>query len=134
MVRPTKKCAFCDSDAESGEHLWDNWLNEVLPKKTRFDASKRLSLNAKPIKFVTVGLNEKVPVVCPNRCNSGWMSGLTAKVKVRFCGSIMNADPFSLTPKDAALLAAFTFMKAAVMDYCYGDGPFFIRQAREQLR
>lgn len=36
--------------------------------------------------------------------------------------------------RDAELLSAFTFMKAAVKDHCYSDDPFFTRASRERLR
>jgi hypothetical protein len=47
------KCAFCNGEAvdHGGEHLWDNWLNKELPKKTRFNAKKRLSMDSAPIEF-----------------------------------------------------------------------------------
>lgn len=134
MVRPKRKCAFCDASATSkGEHLWDNWLNKELPKKTRFNAQKRLTLDAVPIRFETVGLKEQVPVVCA-KCNGGWMSALSAKVKERFSESALEAKPFSLDTRDAALLAAYTFLKASVKDYCYGKEPFFTSADRERLR
>jgi len=94
---------------------------------------KRLSLDSKPIEFVSVGLHEKLRVVC-EKCNSGWMSGLTARVKERFSETVINGAPFSLSPRDAALLASFTFMKAAVKDYCYRSKPFFTVDARKKLR
>ena len=127
------KCAFCNNDAKSGEHLWDDWINEELPKKTRFNARKRLSLDSAPIEFVSVGLKEKVKVVC-QKCNNGWMSALTARMKKRFLKTVLNGAPFSLGRGDAALLSAFTFMKAAVKDYCYGAPPFFMKDARKRLR
>ena len=133
MARPKRKCAFCHREATSGEHLWDDWINEELPKKTRFDASKRLPGEEKPVKFVKVGLREKLPVVCAD-CNNGWMCALTGKVKNSFSQSILNATPFSLNPSDADLLAEFTFMKAIVSDYCYGDEPFFTGDIRKKLR
>lgn len=129
----SRRCAFCHNAAESGEHLWDNWINEELPKKTRFDAKRRLSGDAEPIKFVTVGLKEKLLVVC-TKCNNGWMSVLTGKVKAHFSQSILNGAPFSLSPTDAVLLATFAFMKATVKDYCYGDKPFFTGDIRKRLR
>jgi hypothetical protein len=135
MPRPPRKCAFCDASATSkgGEHLWDDWLNEALPKKTRFHAKKRLSIDSPPIEFVQVGLQEQVPFVCAE-CNSGWMSDLTAKVKQRFSPAILDGTPFSVDARDAALLAAFTFMKAAIKDYCYGKDVFFSTAARKRLR
>jgi len=128
-----KECAFCPNKAETGEHLWDNWINRRIPK-TRFNSSKYLALDAKPIKFVSVGLNEKLPVVC-NKCNHGWMSALTDRVRLRFSEAILNGETVSITPEDAALLTAFTFMKATVKDYCYsGDDPFFRRNIRKRLK
>jgi hypothetical protein len=80
-----------------------------------------------------VGLKEKLKVVCGD-CNSGWMSALTEKMKKRFAGAILDGSPFSLDVTDAALLAAFTLMKATVKDYCYSNDVFFARAARERLR
>jgi hypothetical protein len=136
MPRPTRKYAFCDAPAvnKGGEHLWDDWLNEKLPPRTRFNARKRLSIDSSPIEFVQVGLKEKVPSVCAE-CNGGWMSALTAKMKERFSATILEGAPFSLAPSDAVLLAAYTFMKAIVKNYCYDiDEPFFTRAACERLR
>jgi hypothetical protein len=62
------------------------------------------------------------------------MSAVTAKVKERFSGAILDGAPFSLDLGDAAVLAAFTFMKATVKDYCFGNDPFFTRADRERLR
>jgi hypothetical protein len=134
-VAPPRKCAFCDADCvdHGGEHLWDDWLNEELPKKTHFHATKRLFIDSPPIKFGQVGLKEKVPAVCA-KCNGGWMSAITARVKERFSAAILRGDPFSVDARDAALLTAFTFMKAAVKDYGYGKDVFFTRADRERLR
>jgi|SRR6185437_3789379 len=134
MAKPTKKCAFCSGvPSNKGEHLWDDWLNDELPKKTRFNAKKRLSIHADPIEFVQVGLREQIPSVC-TECNGGWMSALTARMKDRFSGPILKGEPFSLDARDAVLLAAFTFMKAVVKNHCYDDDPFFTRAAKERLR
>jgi hypothetical protein len=129
-----RKCAFCDNDAESGEHLWDDWINKRLPKKTKFNSSKRLAIGSDPIKFVSSGLNEKIPVVC-TPCNSGWMSEITSQIRQRFSETILSQEPTSLAAKDAALLAAFAFMKAAVKDYCYsGDDTFFSAALRSRFK
>lgn len=136
MVKPKKKCAFCDNLAvdHGGEHLWDNWINRELPKKMKFNASRRLSLHSQPIEFVQAGLKEKVPSVC-DECNHGWMSNLTAKIKDDFRDTIIDAAPFSLDARGAALLASYIFMKAVVQDYCYNlDEPFFTRAACARFR
>lgn len=135
MASPLTKCAFCDAEAvtKGGEHIWDDWINKQLPKKTRFHAKKRLSLVSTPIQFDSSGLNEKLPAVCAE-CNSGWMSAITAKVKERFSATILKGKPISLGPRDAALLAAFTLMKAIVQDYRNESDPFFTIAARQRLR
>lgn len=136
MPAAAKKCAFCDNPAVSkgGEHLWDNWLNEKLPRKTRFHAKKQLSINSPSIEFGQVGLKEQVPAVC-QKCNERWMSALTGRVKQRFSASILDGAPFTLDTEDAVTLAAFTLLKAIVKNYVYGnDDPFFTRETSAELR
>jgi hypothetical protein len=136
MVRRKKKCAFCDNLAVEygGEHVWDDWINKELPKRTRFNAKRLLYTGSQSHEFVQVGLQEKIPAVC-EECNHGWMSGITGKVKMRFSASILEGAPTSLDAKDAVLLAAFTLMKGIVQNYHYArDEPFFTRAASERLR
>jgi hypothetical protein len=78
-------------------------------------------------------LDEQLPVVC-TECNSGWMSELTNKAKEAFSLTILEGKPFTLGPQDAALLAAFTFMKAVVTNHNIDYEPFFTRAARERFR
>jgi hypothetical protein len=130
-----RMCAFCPADAveKGGEHIWDDWLNKTQPKGARYKAGKRFGMNAPFIEYDTASLNEKLPVVC-EPCNSGWMSGLTNKFKHKFSGAVLNGEPFTLDRKDAALLAAFTFMKAVVTDHAAIGDTFFARGDRERLR
>lgn len=59
-------------------------------------------------------------------------------MKERFGRAMLDGEPFSLGARDAAILAAFTFMKAVVTNHLIGnhDGtePFFTRAARERFR
>jgi hypothetical protein len=131
-----KRCAFCETDAveKGGEHIWDDWLNKALPGKTLYRARKRYTLNSPLIQYDTTNLGEQLPVVCET-CNSGWMSALTLKIKTAFSQAMLEGEPFSLGARDAALLAAFTFMKAVITNHVTEDHePFFTRAARERLR
>ena len=113
--------------------MWDAWLNKALPE-TRYRARKRYSLNSQLIEYETDSLNEKLPVVCTG-CNNGWMGALSLKVKDRFSRAMLDDEPFSLGARDAAILAAFTFMKAVVTNYVESKyEPFFTRAARERFR
>ncbi len=134
-----RKCAFCPADAvkHGGEHVWDNWINKVLLKtltKKHFFARKRYSLKSPEVSFKATKLNEQLPVVC-SKCNSEWMSALSSKVKERFERAMLRAEPFSLGARDAAILSAFTFMKAVIMDHTSKEyEPFFTRADRERFR
>jgi hypothetical protein len=129
-----KQCAFCDNEAvkRGGEHIWDDWLNKELPKRL-YRARKRYTIDSPVIQYPTYKLDEQLPVVCET-CNSGWMSALTKKIKDAFSSAMLKGSPFSLCARDAALLAAFTFMKAVVTNHGVDDDPFFTRGARERLR
>jgi hypothetical protein len=131
-----RRCAFCPADAveTGGEHIWDAWLNRALPE-TRYHARKQYTINSPVIQYDTDSLNEKLPVVC-SKCNHGWMSVLSLKVKDRFGRTMLDGEPFSLGARDAVILAAFTFMKAAVTNHLtvHEYEPFFTRAAREKFR
>jgi hypothetical protein len=72
--------------------------------------------------------------VC-TKCNNGWMSALTGKMKHRFSSTILRGAPFSLDAKDAVLLAAITLMKAIVQNcYYWKHDPFFTKASSERLR
>jgi len=128
-------CAFCPADAveKGGEHIWDDWLNKVQPKKALFRARKRYTIDSATIQYDTASFAEKLPVVC-EKCNSGWMSVLTNKTKQAFSQAILEGEPFTLELRDAALLAAFSFMKAVITNHAIPDDPFFTRAARERFR
>jgi len=133
-----RRCAFCPNDAveHGGEHVLDDWLNKAMRKtaKSRFNARIRYSLKSPEISFKTMEFNAQLPVVC-SKCNSGWMSALSRKVKERFEGAMLQGQPFSLDARDAATLAAFTFMKTVIMDHASKDyEPFFTRADRERFR
>lgn len=132
-----QKCAFCTADAveDGGEHIWDDWLNKELPT-TSYRARKQLTPDGPVIEWDAHKLTEKLPTVC-TACNNGWMGALTGKTKLVFSRAILHSEPFTLNLRDAALLAAFAFMKAVVTDHAIdaeGHGPFFPRAARERFR
>jgi hypothetical protein len=131
-----RKCAFCPADAvdKGGEHIWEDWLNKELPA-TKYHAYKQRGAG-EIIEYDSHRINEKLPSVC-TPCNNGWMSDLAAKTKLVFERAILHGEPFTLGPRDAALLAAFSFMKAVVTAHAIeADGyeSFFSRAVRERFR
>lgn len=130
-----KICAFCPADAveKGGEHIWDDWINKAQPKKSLYRARKRYAIDSPTIEYDTASIGEQLPVVCV-ACNSGWMSVLTNRIKQTFSRAILDAEPFALDVRSAALLAAFSFMKAVVTNHALPDDPFFTRAARERFK
>jgi len=129
------KCAFCPQDAveHGGEHVWDDWLNRsfsVTKHQIRYSAT-----SGKSREYNTRKLKEKLAVVCHD-CNSGWMSQITKRTKIAFEAVIVERRPLCILPSGIALLAAFTFMKAAVgaTDIAQNDEAFFTRAQRERFR
>src|SRR5947209_12724723 len=134
-----KRCAFCPAEAveKGGEHIWDDWLNKAFPRsKRRFRYIDSLGTSRQ---YDTYSLNEKIPAVCHD-CNTQWMSQLTKRMKLTFESAITRGSPLCILPSGIALLAAFTFMKAAVAATQFanglgkGDEAFFTRRERERLR
>ena len=126
-------CVFCLSDAVEigGEHIWDAWLNDALPEML-YRAVERPTLDSPAIEYDANRFKMKLPVVC-RACNNEWMSALSLKIKDRFSRSMLDGEPFSLGTKDGVILAAFVFMKAALMNQSL-PGAFFTRDARERFR
>lgn len=130
-----KKCAFCSADAveKGGEHIWDDWIDRAQPKKSLYRARKRYAIDSPTIEYDTASIGEQLPVVCVE-CNSGWMSVLTNRIKQTFSRAILDGEPFMLDLRGAALLSAFSFLKAVVTNHALPDDPFFTRAARERFR
>jgi len=130
-----KKCAFCPQDAveRGGEHIFDDWLNRSFPPSKR--SFKWSSSSGETRQYEKRKLDEKIPTVCSD-CNNRWMSQLTKRIKMGFESVIVENRSLSLLPSGIALLAAFTFMKAAVAasQLAGDDEPFFTRGDRERLR
>lgn len=133
-------CIFCANRRTQtrGEHIWDDWINwedgksSVLPSTTfEYGADGEL-IRSYPSK----GLRVAHPVVC-DECNSSWMSELTALVKEQLEPSTRRDEPVSLGHLGIKALAAFAFMKAAVLDAAAldkGRRPFIPRRAALALR
>jgi hypothetical protein len=128
-------CAFCTTEAAklSHEHIWDDWLNRALPTK-RFRVRQRRSQDQPFRQYDATVLQEKLAVVCEN-CNHTWMSDLTNRVKLAYSDQIIDGAALTLTPDDAALLAAYAFMKSVVADHATPkDERFFSREVQERFR
>lgn len=129
------ECAFCPStSASTGEHLWSDWINCVLPKSTY--AFRKVDGRTK--KESTWGgkeLNLKARVVC-ERCNSGWMSDLdNEEAKPALSPLIRDTTPRIIPIRTLISVGIFLFKTAVVADHVgTGDAPYFTAEERYRFR
>lgn len=131
-----KECAFCFQPAKlSGEHVYSDWMNEVLPGgwESRFTKSADSSSASR----YSAELDWKVKVVC-EACNNGWMSDIEAKhAKPVMAPLIAGNIGISITQANAQSIAIFAFKTAVIMDLVRKDKdrePFFSRRLRTAFR
>jgi hypothetical protein len=128
-----RECAFCPSPANSGEHLWSDWLNEILPGGKRFtmrDQNKEIIGD-----WVKPRLDWKANVVC-EACNNEWMSELeNGHAKPSLTELILGEVDVPIDRTRANSIALFAFKTAVVFDHLVsGRAPFFERSARHEFR
>lgn len=87
--QPPRKCVFCGNMGVTKEHVFSNWMRQVLPDTPIYDDSYRkhgingLGQTSLATSFKRKGgscNSQTVSVVCEG-CNSGWMSSVVDKAK-----------------------------------------------------
>jgi hypothetical protein len=118
------KCAFCHDEAKlSGEHVWSDWMNRVLPAiPYQFT---RENETGEPDRWKTRSLNQKLPVVCEN-CNNGWMSDLENLHARPAMKDLITSDKGTLlSPERLRSIAIFAFKSAVIVDHALVPNPKF---------
>ena len=113
-------CIFCPKPRTNkrGEHVWDDWLNREHGKAltdhstTFYFGSGGEFIRSNP----SVGLHVKIPVVC-DTCNNEWMSELSTLAKARLEPIIRRDTETDCDKYDINVIAAFAFLKSAVLDW-----------------
>lgn len=123
---PPSQCIFCDSLANSGEHLWSHWMRTHF-KRTAHDKSLetyeryRIGNQSSPI-FRTIHghpTTRKFKVVC-HTCNTGWMSLLETVIKPSL-EPMISGRSAHLGPSELKALTEWIVLKMMVFDR-YDDG------------
>ena len=130
----TRECAFCPSTAKlSGEHIWSDWLNPLLPGRKQFNLrnDKRQIIRTWP----SPELNWKTKVVCKS-CNNGWMSNLESQhAKPSLSELIRGKKGILIDRSRAKSISLFAFKTAVIFDHLMRDRkPFFNNTVRYEFR
>jgi hypothetical protein len=129
-----KECAFCPETANmSGEHLWSDWMNPLLPGKKHFTIRNE---NREVIKnWVAPKLDWTANVVC-EACNNGWMSELENNHARPSMGELIKGKlDIPIKQSRADSMALFGFKTTVILDHLRrSNQPFFERSARHEFR
>jgi hypothetical protein len=125
-------CAFCPDPATTGEHLWSDWLSELLGSKNKYLI--RRSVGGVERHWKSVGLREKAPVLC-DVCNNEWGSRIETDMKKVVADMCLHGAPTDLTEQDVATIITFGLLKMMVGDCQEIHGHlFFDRTERRSFR
>ena len=129
-----RECAFCPNTAKlTGEHIWSDWINPLLPGRKRFNIrnDKRQVIKT----WTSPQFNWKAKVVC-GTCNSGWMSNLENQhAKPSLSALILGKPGVLINQSRAKSIALFAFKNAVVFDHlATSREPFFERSVRHEFR
>jgi hypothetical protein len=106
-----RQCCFCFCTKVTREHLWGEWIGELLGQREyRFDRKHR-GVKAGP--WDSDSLNMKARVACA-ACNNGWMSDLEVATKLIIGDVLQNGTAKTFTAPELAMLATLVFTKAMV--------------------
>ena len=68
-----RTCVFCGAGGKlSGEHLIPDWAGRLLPDHGK--GTHERTRGGETITWQSSAYNRKAGIVCPDHCNSGWMS------------------------------------------------------------
>jgi hypothetical protein len=130
-----KKCAFCTRPADSREHIFSDWMLQMLPPEQRYIVNERIVTRDEYIRYQARKIQLKAKVVC-TPCNNGWMSDLEGCLKPVF-QNILFDDKSAVIfgPKELAIIAAYGFKTLVLANHKdLNTTPFLTRAQRFLFR
>jgi len=129
-----KKCAFCENPANSGEHLWSDWICELIPHKG-FTLRRLDTSTGKYHPWHSSTLDQKTKVVC-RECNSTWMSDIESEARQTLSNVIVDGAPLTLLPRGIAALTAYAFKCVVISNHMnlHSQEPYFLPYIRHRFR
>jgi hypothetical protein len=115
MTREGKRrCGFCGRSGKlTGEHLWADWLRELLSnKEAPFPHRRTSTIGGLDHQWLMPPFTLRVNEVC-RACNNGWMSELEEQAKPLLKPMILG-KPTQLSERDQVTLATWAAKTAMV--------------------
>lgn len=118
------RCIFCgDPPPLTGEHIFPRWSHRYLPPESgrNYESLRGVQGPSTSDHHVIIKPGDirhwKVPCVCGNRCNNGWMRRDIEDTAKPILIPLMGGEEGRLFPVDQARLAAWAVMKAMVAEW-----------------
>lgn len=123
MNKPRRHCIFCDNLVDSKEHIWSQWMHDLLEGNLhgKYD---RTTINREPDGREEISgpkgkpgnvFDIQVRAVCRS-CNQGWMNAREQEVRP-FLEPMIKGDPLSITADQLLALAKWCAQKFVVMEH-----------------
>ena len=121
-VQKRNFCLFCGSTGMSKEHIWSDWLSDVLPTTdvhnqniTYSPFHLKADVGAERVTKQGSLLQRKIRKVCV-RCNTGWMSTIVDKAKP-IAMRLIRGELIDLTESDMRHLASWIAICTIVAEF-----------------
>ena len=88
-----RQCAFCNRDANSGEHIWSDWIGRLFT--SRHYSFRHGYTEESPVRsWQAPTISVKAKVVCTD-CNNTWMSDIESNARDTLAGIIRHGRQVS---------------------------------------
>jgi hypothetical protein len=128
----SKECIFCPRKPDSKEHIFSDWILELLPE-TKWGVIRRSSDGTfKSTSAIAPDIRAKL--VCERNCNNGWMSTmLEGPMKNATADIILHPKSKTLTTAEVRAISNWAFKTTVLANHMDGGEPFFANEQRYQF-
>jgi hypothetical protein len=122
---PARKCIFCGNGNLSGEHLFSEWTQKLIPLTAerwtnhaftaKSDGDKNVYITPVIRKIEGDIGSKKIRVVC-KACNEGWMNTIEERAR-QVLSSLIMGEPHTLTAEELETIGTWLVLKTIVGEY-----------------
>ncbi len=128
-ARREKFCVFCGGEPVTKEHLWSDWIRELLTDKTATHRHVREQLEGKAQTWEAPPFTAVVRCVCEG-CNSRWMSDLETEA-IPHLKPLIQGKRRIVGSKAQGAIARWAYLKVLMFDQWRGaDGKPVVERQR----
>lgn len=119
-----RTCVFCDGSANSREHAFPAWLDEIGAPAEKVTNTRETGA----VSWQAGGFDHKVRQVCA-LCNTGWMSRLEGTSKELVKGLVLNQRTHALSQADQIKLSNWLYKTGIMLALLYPEADHYVPRA-----